>query len=778
VFDLGSTSERKNPLAAVRAVTDGFGERDDVVLVLKFHSSRHEPGFLARLNGEVRGLRNVMILPGELSEAEMARLRQICDCLISPHRSEGFGLNIAEFMALGKPVIATRYSGNLDYFDADVGYPVDYRLVEVKTTCGPYAAGSVWAEPNVASLAAQMRAVIDDPMEAGRRGARAAARIGTLFNHAAIGNAMRARFKSINLDAEPVRFLGWLGRSPTRAVFRSQPFAAPRCPTDRLDLLTAFSVIVPVFDVPGPLLERCIRSVLGQSYTFWELCLCNDGSTRADTLEVLERYRGSSLKIKIRDLPGNAGIAAASNAAAEMAVGDFLVLLDHDDELAPDALWEAASAISARPRVDCLYSDEDKINEAGEQIEHFFKPDWSPEHLESVMYVLHMLVIRKSLFYEVGGFRAGFDGAQDYDLMLRCARATDNIHHIARVLYHWRAIPGSSAEQVDAKPYALAAGLRALQDHAIRKYGSGARAEPGLTPGTFRLRRPLCPPPRVTLLILTNNVSARLPGRGKVRLVDNFVDSILRHTAYPDYEIVVVDNSTLDKAQLARFRKLSVRVENWEPEAGFNFAAKANYAVSCAGTEHVVILNDDMEVISPGWLEALMELSQDLQVGVVGARLLHFDGTIQHAGMVLGVNGAAAHAYHSFPGQFVGYNAFTHVIRNYSAVTGACLATKRSILAQVGGFDEAFAIDFNDVDLCLRIGKAGYRVVYTPFAELYHLEHASAPRQRASPGETQRFQARWAEEIGNDPFYNPNLARDRLDYAQRAPLPGFRAAAE
>ena len=769
-FDIGSSTVRKNPLAAIDAFTRAFGGARDVVLVLKFHSVRHEPSFLATLNQKVKD--NIVLIAAELPPNEMADLRAVCDCLLSPHRSEGFGLNVAEFMALGKPVVATRYSGNNDFLDDDTGFPVAFRLQEVLDTVGPYRAGNIWAEPDLDDLAVQMRRVYEQPKEVARRGAVAVRRMRENFSYDTVGRAIMARLTAIGLDRGDGPFVGWVGQSPGRAVFRQ--VIAGVVPRHRsmagIASLPLLSLIVPVYNVPGPYLKRCIRSVLEQTYPYWELCICDDGSSRPDTLAVLAAYKGISPKIKIRRLAGNSGIANASNAAAEMATGEYLAMLDNDDELLPDALWEAASAIAANPSIDCLYTDEDKIDEVGNQIDHFLKPDWSPEHLESVMYVLHMLVVRKALFLKVGQFRPEYDGAQDYDLMLRCSRHSRVIHHVRRVLYRWRAIEGSSAAVVDAKPGALLAGHRALQDHALHKYGPDARVEGGLLAGTFRLRRPLRRPPPVTLLILTNNAEGMLPDRGLVCFVTNLVASILDRTDYPNFEIVVVDNSSLSAAQKMELVKLSVRVENFDnPPTGFNFAAKANYAVRCARTDHVVFLNDDMEVIAPDWLTSLMELLQDLEVGGVGARLLHFDGTVQHVGMALGIHGSVAHLYHSFPGQAVGYNGFTHIIRNYSTVTGACFATRRSVLDHVGGFDEAFAIDYNDIDLCLRMRAANYRIAYTPYALLHHFEQASAPRTSQDPAERQLFMDRWAGLIEDDPFYNPNLTRDSLDFALREP---------
>jgi len=297
------------------------------------------------------------------------------------------------------------------------------------------------------------------------------------------------------------------------------------------------------------------------------------------------------------------------------------------------------------------------------------------------------------------------------------------------------------------------------------RHGKHAWVEDGLLPGTFRVRRQLLGSPRVSLLILTNNGTLDLPGRARFHMVDNMVDSILRRTGYRNFEIVVVDNSKLGRAQMERFESLGVRVENYTGRVvPFNYAAKANFALRVCRTEHLVMLNDDMEVINEDWLSSLVELSQEPEIGAVGGRLLHADGSIQHVGCVIGVNGGSAHVYHSFPNTHVGYNGFTHLIRNYAAVTGACFATRKSVVAQVGGFDESFAVDFNDTDLCLRIIEGGYRVAYTPYCQLFHFEGASAQRTKQNADEHRRFVSRWARYMENDPYFNPNFAKNRFDF--------------
>ncbi len=767
-FDVGSTSARKNPRMVVQAFRDAFTGDENVFLVIKFHSTSLEPAITRDITRALKGADNVLVIADRLTDHDMAQLQAACDCFVSAHRSEGYGLNIAEFMAQGKPVIATAYSGNMEFFDDKTGFPIEYALTEVQTEAGPYMPFAVWAEPSKDSLIAQFKRVYENQADAWKRGRAAAAKMRTEFSVEAVGADIATRLHEIGLDAQLPEFINWLGQARD---LTGPALIAALSPHDRHAIMAlgqrrpVISLIVPVYNVAPAFLRACVQSVTVQTYPFWELCLCDDASTAAETIAVLDELQGSDPRIRIRRLSQNLGIAGASNAAAEMASGEFIAMLDNDDTITPDCLLEIARALFADGTIDVIYTDEDKIDADGKLIDTYFKPDYSPEHLESVMYILHMLVVRKKLFLQLGGFREDFAGAQDYDLMLRLSRHTHNVHHIQKALYHWRAVPGSAAAVVDAKPWALDAGERALAEHVHEKHGRKARVEKGLLPGTFRVRRDIAGVPRVSLLILTNNAEIDLPGRGRFAMVDNMVDSILRRTTYQNYEIVVVDNSKLSKAQIARFKGLGVRVENFTGKVQpFNYAAKANFAVKMCRTELLVLLNDDMEIINEDWLEALVELAQDPEIGAVGARLLHADGTVQHVGCVIGVNGGSSHVYHSYPGEFVGYNGFTHLIRNYSAVTGACFATRKSVLSQVGGHDESFAVDFNDTDLCLKILEAGYRVVYTPYCQLFHFEGASAPRNYQNPDERRRFVARWARYMENDPHFNPNFAKNRFDF--------------
>lgn len=534
---------------------------------------------------------------------------------------------------------------------------------------------------------------------------------------------------------------------------RALPQAGPR-----------ISVLVPVYNTPPDALRACIESVRHQYYPNWELCLIDDCSTDVATVSVLEDYRGTDERIKVMRSPSNLHIAGATNFVARQATGEFLAFLDHDDALAVHALAEVALAVTTNSRIDLLYTDEDKLDFNGQHVEPYRKPDWSQDHLYSVMYVLHLLVVRKALFWRLGGLRPERSGAQDYDLALRASQAARHVHHIPRILYHWRMVPGSAAAVVDAKPYALIAAQKALKD-ALAKAGADAVVEDGLLQGTFRVRYSLAKEPAVTLLVITGDGSRDVPGRGRINLVRNFVRSITERTTYRNYRLVVVDDNGNSSPETKRLvKEVGGEILSYPAGPRFNFASKLNWATRVVRTDHLVYLNDDMEVISPGWIEALLELSSQEQIGGVGARLLFSDDTVQHAGIVLGINDACAHAFLKLPRDHVGYNGYTHLIRNYSAVTGAVFATRKDVMEAVGGLDERLRVDFNDVDLCLRIGRMGKRIVYTPYCELYHFEGSTAVRITQAPEEVRLFRERWENLIAYDPFYNPECPRDRLNF--------------
>ncbi len=744
IFDMASYFERKNPLSLIEAFKREFGNSRDVLLYLKFFNADRDENNNRALKEAISGASNIRSFGGIMDDNEIASLQNAMDCLVSPHRSEGFGYNLAEAMYLGKPVIATRYSSNLDFMRDDNSYLIDCDLVPIPLSQGPYLRGHVWAEPSVDHLAHLMRTVFEDSEGRAEKGRKAAEEIRANYNAGVVGQKIVKRIEEIGLGKSRL----------STAIFKNHdaPSQAklflPETPQAVADEIRTWpsrpliSVITPVYNVDGVYLRHCVESVRSQYYPFWELCLCDDGSTSADTIDVLESYRGVDARIKIVRNERNAGIAGASNRATEISTGDYLAMLDNDDELAPDALYEVVKAIQANPNIDLLYTDEDKITEQGAFEEHYCKPDWSPEHLLSVMYMLHLLVIRKDLFYNAGGFRAEFDGAQDYDLALRASVNAQAIHHVPKILYHWRYVRGSASETVYAKPHALDSGRRALEDY-VRENRMDARVEDGLVPGLYRVHHRIPGNPLVSLCIVSRKQSAAVEGRGEINFLENFVRSIAEKTDYPNYEIVIADESV---------------------EEPFNFSKRANLAFQQAHGKHVVLLHDDMEVISPGWLEALMEFTSQEPVGAVGGKLLLPDDRIQHAGIILGVNEGAAYAFHGLPAGSIGYNAYTHIIRNYSAVTSACLATRMDVIDAIGGFNEQLPADYNDVDFCLSAIERGYRVVYTPYAELYHFESASIQQGAKNPSDFGLFQKRWRPFLERDPYYNPNLTRTDVDF--------------
>jgi len=514
------------------------------------------------------------------------------------------------------------------------------------------------------------------------------------------------------------------------------------------------SVIVPVYNIERKYLTKCIESVLGQVYQNWELCLYDDCSTLQETLTTLKQYEGQDQRIKISYSDTNLNISNAMNKCAELSTGEFLSFLDNDDVMHKNALFCIAEALNQNRDIDYFYTDEDKIDTKGNHSELYLKPDYSPELLCTVMYFLHLITIRKTVFQKVGGFRHAYAGAQDYDLALRVTRETKKIHHIRENLYHWRKIPGSAADKVDAKPQALINAKKALEEHAAIISNGKAYVENGFLQGTFRLRYSISPESKVTILIPTNNGRRNLPGRGEVILVENLIKSILSKTDYKNYQIKVIDNGNTPDYLEDYYRRTNIELIHYQfDEAeGFNFAKKANFCFTKAESEYVLLLNDDMEIRDSGWLVALLEPMQNEGVGIVGAKLLYPDESIQHAGIVLHPVYRVVHKFHGLPKNAVGDYGFTHMIRNYSAVTGACLMTKKKILNDLNGFDLNLGIDFNDIDFCLRAWEKGYRTVYTPYCEIFHFEQSTLKRSDQKLAEKELFISRWKNLLERDPF--------------------------
>ncbi|MGB3681471.1 MAG: sulfotransferase [Rubrobacteraceae bacterium] len=526
------------------------------------------------------------------------------------------------------------------------------------------------------------------------------------------------------------------------------------------------SVVVPVYDPEQAWLERALDSVLGQVYPDWELCLCDDASTGGNVRETLSRYERLDGRIKVEYADRNAGISGASNAALSMAAGEFVALLDHDDELAPDALFQVARLLQEHPEADLIYSDEDKIDQAGDRYNPYFKPDWSPDLLMSCNYVSHLGVYRRELLGEIGGFREGFEGAQDYDLVLRFTEQTGRIFHIPKVLYHWRAAGGSTAASAAGKTYTHERGRRALSEALERRAIKGS-VEDGFAPNRYRVKPEIEGNPKVSIII---------PTRDNLSLLKNCVKSIERHTTYHNYEILIVDNDSSDPETVEYLASVPHRVIRFRK--AFSHSGINNFAATHAGGEYILLLNDDTEVISGEWLEAMLQCAQRSDVGAVGAKLLYPEGRIQHAGVLTGAGGmwnpgVASHSHQHFPMSFPGYMGEAKMIRNYSAVTAACVMLPRAVFEEVGGFDEEnMPIAFNDVDLCMRIRDGGYLIIYTPYAELYHYESASRGYEGNLPtARSIRYvRERWGDKLDADPYYNPNFSRGNGDFNLRADM--------
>lgn len=542
--------------------------------------------------------------------------------------------------------------------------------------------------------------------------------------------------------------------------------AAMAAEVETLAYRPRFSVLTPVYNTDPGWLRSCIESVVNQVYPDWELCLADDGSTNKGTLAVLKEYEGHP-RIRIARLAGNSGISLATNAALEMATGEFLAMLDHDDELVPESLFEVARALNDAPDLDFIYSDEDKLGATGERCDPYFKPDWSPEHFLSCMYTCHLMVLRTQLVRDLGGFRKGFEGSQDYDMVLRVIERTSRIHHITKILYHWRKSAGSTASSGLAKTWAIDAGERALQEHVDRtKKDAAVLRGPG--PGLFRVRHRIIGKPLVSI-ILPSAGRTRFLGDRTIDLLQNCVGSVAKKTTYENYEIIIGDDGALPEETAAFLETLTVpikRVSFPQPQ-GFNYGRKLNFIASHSKAPHLILFNDDTEVIAPDWIESMLEYSQQPEIGAVGSKLYFGDGRIQHMGMVMGVNGMTAHVYHGHQGSIAGYGSSAQIVRNYSSVTAACMMTRREIYEKLGGFETRFQFDFNDVDYCLRVRQLGYRIVFTPYAELYHLEWATWGTRPWHAEELSYMQKTWAEVCAHDPYYNPNLSRDHLDYRVR-----------
>ncbi|NJK38983.1 MAG: tetratricopeptide repeat protein [Oscillatoriales cyanobacterium RM2_1_1] len=538
------------------------------------------------------------------------------------------------------------------------------------------------------------------------------------------------------------------------------------------------SVILPVYNTPQTFLQEAIESVLSQIYPDWELCIADDASTESDIRQVIEAYRVKDSRIKAIFRSENGHISACSNSALALATGDFVALLDHDDLLAPHALYEIALLLNQHPQADMIYSDEDKVDEKGYFKHPFFKPDWCPDSFLSRMYTCHLGVYRRELVNKIGGFRVGFEGSQDYDLVLRLTEKTDNIFHIPKILYHWRIHSGSVTGGTEAKPYAYDAAKKALMQALSRRSEAGTVTDVPELMGAYTIHYEIKEHRLVSIIIPTRDLG---------KMLDRCLESIFSKTMYPKYEVIVVDNGSRETETKAVLKKWQQRqpqkFRSYLLDTPFDFSKINNDAAEKSYGEYLLFLNNDTEVITSNWITFMVEQAQRSSIGAVGSLLLYPDDTIQHAGIVMGLGGLAAHGHSGFPSTILGYAGQVKSISNVSAVTGACLMCRRAVFEQVSGFDEKLAIAYNDVDLCLKMLAQGYHNIYLPHVVLYHHESKSRgydntlEKQQRLNREADIIRSRWQNFIDHDPSYNPNLTKKFTNYSLNISLPRIRIEA-
>ena len=526
------------------------------------------------------------------------------------------------------------------------------------------------------------------------------------------------------------------------------------------------SILVPMYNTPYNFFDELVDCLINQTYTNWELCLA-DGSPEQN--KELEKIYLKDKRIKYKFLGENKGIAGNTNECIKMATGDFIALFDHDDLLPVFSLYEVVKCINENPEVEFIYTDEDKITTLDKpRFNPHFKPDFSLDFLRANNYICHFSVFKKELMDKLEGERSKYDGAQDFDIILRVAENTKNIIHIPKVLYHWRVHPNSTAQaEVQSKPYAFEAGIPAIQDH-LERVGLKGTVEHGASLGTYRIKYAFEGTPKVSIII---------PNKDGIDYLKRCIDSVLEKTTYKNYEIVIVENNSENKETFDYYKELEknekIKVINY-PEKGFNYSKIINFGVKNSDGEYIVQLNNDTELETPDWLEDMLGFASREDVGAVGVKLFYPDNTIQHAGIVFGVDRVATHLFRGLPRHIPGYFARESSIQDFSAVTAACMMSKRAVYEEVGYMAEDMPVAFNDLDFCLKIRKTGKLIVYDPFVTLIHYEsktrgYEDTPEKVARfEEEIKKFQEKWKEiyEKG-DPYYNPNFSINSSHYEIR-----------
>ena len=523
------------------------------------------------------------------------------------------------------------------------------------------------------------------------------------------------------------------------------------------------SIVVPMYNTEKLFFKELIDSLKNQTYKNWELCLA-DGSEVPN--ELLKDYMDDG-RIKYSFLNSNLGISENTNAAIKMATGDYIGFLDHDDILSQDALFEVVRAINENKNADFIYSDEDKIDENNERFEPYFKPDFSPETLECNNYITHFVVVKKDLSNEVGCLDSAFNGAQDFDFVLRATSKAKNVVHISKILYHWRVHRQSTAEVADAKPYAFEAGIKVVEKYLERTGKEGTVENGQDVPGIYKINYKVIGNPKVSILI---------PNKDNSKLLKDAINSIIENTTYNNYEIVVIENGSTEKETLKYYDELKdkpkVKILRIDENGEFNYSRLINLGVKNVDGDFILQLNNDTKVLTKNWLEMMIGYSQQKEIGAVGGRLYYEDKTIQHAGIIVGLSGIAGNMLVNLPYGEKAYFGREAATRNVAAVTGACLLCRRELYEEVGYMDEEqFKVAFNDVDFCLKLLEKGYRNVYIPYVELYHYESKtrgyeySKEKEERFNREAENFKNKWIEFLDKgDPYYNVNFTRETCNF--------------
>ena len=570
------------------------------------------------------------------------------------------------------------------------------------------------------------------------------------------------RYMIMGTAAEPEEFYQiWINKNePNEEELEKQK-------NTKFDINPKISIIIPMYNTPEKFFEELVDELIEQTYPNWEICLA-DGSPEKN--EKLEKIYKKDERIKYKFIGKNKGISGNTNAALELATGDFIALLDHDDLLPRFSLYEIVKCINKNPDVDFIYTDEDKFEElGGKRYDPYFKSDFAPDTLRANNFICHFSIFKKELMKELGGFRSEFDGAQDYDIILRMSEKAKKIIHIPKILYHWRVHALSTAKSGGtAKPYAYEAGIKAVQAH-IDRIGLKGEVVSGNTLGTYKVNYEIKGNPKVSIIIPNKDYASTL----KVCL-----KSIKKLTTYENYEIMVVENNSEEQKTFDYYDEINgkdkIKVVKY-PEKGFNYSKIINYGVANSDGEYIIQLNNDTELITPNWIEEMLGFAQREDVGAVGAELFYPDKSIQHAGIIIGIGGVAGHVFRNIPHGMHGYFSKDAMIQNMSAVTAACIMAPRKMYEAVGNMDEKFEVAFNDVDFCLKIREQGKLIVYNPYVQFIHYESKSRgfedtlEKQKRFKGEVERFQNKWKKILKDgDPYYNINL---RLDNDQCAIKP-------